>query len=452
MPDIIKGDSHLSRSFFCRSFSRRRLLKAGVAIGGSGVVTGWFPFLKSGSQNPPGRAGSDSSETEVKTAEKVRGKMPAKTHVAVVGAGAFGGWTALYLLRHGAHVTLTDAWGPGNSRASSGGETRVIRGTYGPNQPYTKMAARAMQLWKENEQQWNLKLQHQVGVLWMVTAGDDHFERESLPVLHEAGIPYHKLSVRDMASRWPQINLEAVHWGIYEPEGGFLMARAACQAVLDGFLAEGGEYKQMAVASSDLDGGSWESLSLSDGSKLRADQYVFACGPWLGKLFPETIGSRVRPTRQEVFFFGPPAGDQRFDETRLPVWADHRDKFMYGIPGTQGRGFKIADDTRGPEFDPTSGDRTVSTEGLKSVRDYIAFRFPALKDAPLVESRVCQYENSPDNNFIIDRHPGHENVWLLGGGSGHGFKHGPALGEMVAGLVLGRKDPDALFRLHRFGN
>jgi glycine/D-amino acid oxidase-like deaminating enzyme len=207
----------------------------------------------------------------------------------------------------------------------------------------------------------------------------------------------------------------------------------------------------MAVASSDLDGGSWQSLSLSDGSKLRADQYVFACGPWLGKLFPETIGNRVRPTRQEVFFFGPPAGDQRFDETRLPVWADHRDKFMYGIPGTQGRGFKIADDTRGPEFDPTSGDRTVSTEGLKSVRDYIAFRFPALKDAPLVESRVCQYENSPDNNFIIDRHPRHEDVWLLGGGSGHGFKHGPALGEIVAGLVLERKDPDALFRLHRFG-
>ena len=148
--------------------------------------------------------------------------MPAKTQVAVIGAGAFGGWTALYLLRRGARVTLVDAWGPGNSRASSGGETRVIRGTYGPNQPYTKMAARAMQLWKENGQLWNLKLQHQVGVLWMVTAGDDHFERESLPALREAGIPYQELSVRDMSSRWPQINLDAVNWGIYEPEGGFL--------------------------------------------------------------------------------------------------------------------------------------------------------------------------------------------------------------------------------------
>jgi glycine/D-amino acid oxidase-like deaminating enzyme len=195
----------------------------------------------------------------------------------------------------------------------------------------------------------------------------------------------------------------------------------------------------------------WDSLSLSDGSKVEADQYVFACGPWLGKLFPESVGTRIRPTKQDVFFFGTPAGDNRFAETSLPVWADHRDRFIYGIPSNEGRGFKVADDTRGPEFDPTAGERAVSPQGLKIIRDYIAFRFPALKDAPLLESRVCQYENTADNNFILDRHPQHKNVWLLGGGSGHGFKHGPALGEMVAGLIMEFKDPDALFRLSRFG-
>ncbi len=428
-----------------RHVSRRRLLQVAVAIGGSSTLEGSFPFLKSASADILKQADGQAMQTT----PQVKGTMPAKSHVAVIGAGAFGGWTALYLLRRGMRVTLVDAWGPGNSRASSGGETRVIRGTYGPHQPYTKMAARAMQLWKENEQRWNVKLLHQIGVLWMVTSGDDQFERGSLPMLKEAGIPYQELSVQEMAVRWPQINLQAVHWGIYEPEGGFLLARLACQAVLDSFLAEGGEYRQLTVLSRDLDPSQWDSLSLSDGSKLRADQYVFACGPWLGKLFPETIGNRVRPTRQEVFFFGTPAGDQRFDETKLPVWADHRDKFLYGIPGNQGRGFKIADDTRGAEFDPTSGERTISAEGLKSVRDYIGFRFPAMKDAPLLESRVCQYENSPDNNFIIDRHPKYENVWLLGGGSGHGFKHGPALGEMVAELVADRKDPAAIFRLKK---
>ncbi len=319
------------------SFSRRWLLKIFAGIGGASSLVAWFPFPKFPSTNMLKHADKQGATTKVK----------AETHIAVIGAGAFGGWTALYLLRRGAKVTLLDAWGPGNSRASSGGETRVIRGTYGPNQPYTKMAARATQLWKENEKRWNQKLMHQTGVLWMVTAGDDHFERQSLPLLRNAGIAYQELSVQEMAARWPQINLESVHWGIYEPDGGFLMARVACQAVLAGFLAEGGEYKQVAALPPDLDG-KWDGLSLSDGSQLEADQYVFACGPWLGKLFPETVGNRIRATKQDVFFFGTPAGDNRFTEEKMPVWADHRDRFIYGIPGNQGRGFKVADDTRGP--------------------------------------------------------------------------------------------------------
>jgi glycine/D-amino acid oxidase-like deaminating enzyme len=215
-------------------------------------------------------------------------------------------------------------------------------------------------------------------------------------------------------------------------------------------LAEGGEYKQLAVLPHDLECDIRNGLTLSDGSKLIADQYVFACGAWLGKLFPETIGDRIHPTRQDVFFFGTPAGDDRFSWLKLPVWADHRDRFIYGIPAADGRGFKVADDTRGPEFDPTSGERVAGEEGLKLIRDYVAFRFPAMKDAPLLETRVCQYENSPDNHLIIDRHPVSENVWLVGGGSGHGFKHGPALGEMLAELVLEDKDPDAIFQLARF--
>jgi monomeric sarcosine oxidase len=375
--------------------------------------------------------------------------MQWKSHVAVIGAGAFGGWTALYLLRRGAQVTLVDAWGPGNSRSSSGGETRIIRGTYGPGQPYTKMAARAQRLWTEHEIRWRRQLLHCTGVLWMATSSDDEFERSSLPMLREAGIAYEELSARDMGKRWPQINVEDVRWAIHEPEGGFLMARIACQTVLEGFVAEGGEYKQAAVLPHDLETGLRDGLTLSDRSRLSADQYVFACGPWLGKLFPETIGDRIRPTKQDVFFFGTPAGDDRFSGTKLPVWADHRDRFIYGIPATDGRGFKVADDTRGPKFDPTSGERTVDQEGLKRARDYVAFRFPAMKDAPLVETRVCQYENSPDNHLIIDRHPAANNLWLVGGGSGHGFKHGPTVGEMLAEWVMEYKQPDPMFQLAR---
>jgi sarcosine oxidase len=373
-----------------------------------------------------------------------------KIHVGVIGAGAFGGWTALYLLRRGARVTLLDAWGPGNSRSSSGGESRIIRGTYGANQPYTKMSVRALQLWKEHEERWRIRLLHRIGVLWMAATEEDAFERSSLASLREAGVSYKELSVPEMSKRWPQIHFEGVRWGIYEPKGGFLRARLACQKVAEGFVAEGGEFRETAVLPTGLEDSCQDGLRLSDGSKLVADKYVFACGPWLGTLFPQTIGTLIRATRQEIFFFGPPAGEERFSARNLPVWADHRERFVYGMPASDGRGFKVADDTRGPEFDPTSGDRNVSAEGLKVAREYLGFRFPGMKDAPLIEARVCQYENTPDEHFIIDRHPESENVWILGGGSGHGFKHGPALGEMMAGLVMEEKDPDPLFRLERF--
>jgi sarcosine oxidase len=376
--------------------------------------------------------------------------MKSKPHIAVVGAGAFGGWTALHLLERGARVTLLDAWGPGNSRASSGGETRIMRGAYGPDQPYTETAARALELWAKYERRWKRRFLHRTGVLWMVSSRDDAYERGSLAVLRHARMKFQELSTREMRRRWPQINFEGVHWGIFEPECGYLDARVSCQAVVDAFVSEGGTYRQLEVSPDGLESGHLPGLKLSDGSRLRADHYVFACGPWLGKLFPETLGSIIRPTKQDIFFFGTPAGDPCFTDEHLPVWGDHGKRFFYGIPGDDHRGFKVADDTRGAAFDPTNGERVASQATLKRLREYVAFRFPTLKDAPLIETRVCQYEQTPDSNFIVDRHPRRENVWLLGGGSGHGFKHGPALGEMMAELILEGGETDAVWRLPRF--
>jgi len=375
--------------------------------------------------------------------------MATKPHVVVVGAGAFGGWTALFLRRQGARVTLLDAWGPGNARASSGGETRVIRATYGSRMVYTRMAVRALTLWKQHERRWNRRLFHGIGVLWLVES-DEQYEKAALPILRDAKVRFEELTGPEVVRRWPQINCDRVRWAIFEADGGYLTARRACAAVLDGFLAEGGEYRQLAVQQPTPSGGRLSSVTLSDGSRLAADHFVFACGPWLGSLFPDVIGDRIRATRQEVFFFGTPPGDQRFTETALPVWADHGTTFMYGIPGNEWRGFKVADDTRGPVIDPTTESRVPSREALKTAQDYIAYRFPALKDAPLLEARVCQYEESPDEHFIIDRLPGAANVWLVGGGSGHGFKHGPAVGELVARLALSEAAPDEQFRLSRF--
>jgi glycine/D-amino acid oxidase-like deaminating enzyme len=376
--------------------------------------------------------------------------MKSKPHVAVVGAGAFGGWTALQLLERGARVTLLDAWGPGNSRASSGGETRIMRGTYGPGQPYTETAARALKLWTKYERRWKKQFLHRTGVLWMVSSHDDAYERGSLEPLREAKIRFQELSTAQMKKRWPQVNFSGVHWGIFEPDCGYLDARASCQAVVEAFIGQGGEYRQLAVLPDGLESTPLRGLRLSDGSRLKADHYVFACGPWMGKLFPESLGEIIRPTKQDIFFFGPPAGESRFTDAHLPVWGDHGKRFFYGIPGSDRRGFKVADDTRGTAFDPTDGERVVSQATLRRVREYIAFRFPAMKDAPLIETRVCQYEQTSDSHFIVDRHPRMNNVWLLGGGSGHGFKHGPALGEMMTEMILKDGEAGVHWRLSRF--
>ena len=284
----------------------------------------------------------------------------------------------------------------------------------------------------------------------MAAGRDDAFERGSVEMLQAANIKYQKLSGVQLRKRWPQINFEGIEWGIFEPECGYLDARASCAAVVDAFVAAGGRYRQASVLGRGLEEVSFRSLCLSDGSQLKAHSYVFACGPWLGQLFPQAVGSNLQATKQDVFFFGTPAGDTRFHDPNLPVWADHSGTFHYGIPGSDRRGFKIADDTRGPDFDPTTGERVIDPETLKDIREYVAFRFPALRDAPLIEARVCQYEQTPDSHFIIDRHPTNENVWLLGGGSGHGFKHGPAIGEMMADLILRDGSPEAIWRLDRF--
>jgi len=188
------------------------------------------------------------------------------------------------------------------------------------------------------------------------------------------------------------------------------------------------------------------SVQTGTGDTISAGTFVFACGPWLPKVFPTLLAERIFPTRQEVFFFGPPRDDPRFAPPAMPTWLDFGEG-LYGIPDLESRGFKLAPDEHGPAFDPDEGERLVSKEGVERVRLFLARRFPALKDAPLVEARVCQYENTSSGDFLIDRHPEMDNVWLVGGGSGHGFKHGPAVGEYVTDRVLSGTPVDARFSL-----
>jgi glycine/D-amino acid oxidase-like deaminating enzyme len=371
--------------------------------------------------------------------------------VLVAGAGAFGGWTALELVRRGAAVRLVDAWGPGNARASSGGETRVIRATYGSHHVYTRMARRALDLWRADGERHGQGLLRTTGALWMF-AGQNPFISASKAALRASGLPLEEVSPAEARRRYPQIDFSGVAAVLFEPEAGYLRARDACEHIAARVAAEGGSYSSAAVRGPVRLDGPLRRVTLADGSSLEADVFVFACGPWMPSLFPDVLGSLIAITRQEIYYFGPDAGDSRFTGECLPVWLDAGERFVYGIPGDVNTSFKVADDTPGPPMDPTTDDRVPDAQGVDRIRGFLSRRFPALSGAPLVRAEVCQYESTPDAHFIIDRHPLSPNVWLVGGGSGHGFKMGPAVGELVASLVLGEAAVDPAFALARFAS
>lgn len=371
-------------------------------------------------------------------------------HVVVVGAGAFGGWTALELVRSGARVTLLDAWGAGNPRASSGGETRVIRASYGTRSIYTGMARRAYELWREADTAWGQSLFRRTGGLWMFT-GDEGFGHGSAEALTAEGLPYEWWSPGDIAARYPQMSTDGLTSAIWEPDAGVLDARRACEVVAARVAASGAAVERRMIAGPvDPAEAAAGRVRLDGGNHVEADAFVFACGPWLGTLFPDVIGDAITPTRQEVYYFGTPAGNAGFTDEQLPVWVEFDDRMRYGIPGRPGGGFKFADDTSGERFDPTSGSREISPDQVEMAREYVGRRFPALAGAPLLGGEVCQYEATPDSDFVVARHPAAGNVWIAGGGSGHGFKMGPVVGEIMRDAVLHDTGLDTRFDLNRF--
>ena len=340
---------------------------------------------------------------------------------------------------------LVDAYGPSNSRSSSGGESRIIRMGYGPDDLYSRSAIRSMHLWQQFFKRVNdLSLFKQTGVLWLAGQNDNYCEA-TWNTLSKLGVDLEKLTRRDLRARYPQYDFSDIEWGILELGSGALMARRAVQTVAARTVQDGthflGECVLPFTATGRLD-----SVKTGSGATIEAERFVFACGPWLGKLFPDILQQAIRVTRQEVYFFGIPPGDNRFGPEHSPIWIDFND-LVYTFPNLEGRGFKLAIDAHGPDFDPDSGDRIVTEAGIESARAVLRRRIPDLAQAPVSETRVCQYENTSNGDLLIDRHPTLENVWLVGGGSGHGFKHGPAVGEYLVSMISGEGTPEPRFAL-----
>ena len=343
--------------------------------------------------------------------------------VVVVGAGSFGASLAWWLARAGTRVTLVDQFEPGDRRATSGGETRLIRASHGDGAEYTASARRARTLWRELEQESGEALMLECGLAWFAHAANG-WEAESERTLRAQGIPVDRLTVAEAARLFPSFRGDDLEFVLFEPEAGGLRAQRATQTLAARAVAHGATLER-AVARPD-----GERVALADGRRLEADAVVWACGGWLSALFPGLVS--VRTTRQDLFFLD--GGEAWVD---APGWVDY-DGAVYGIGDIDGIGVKIAPDTEGPEL-PADAELPPADPGNERwARDYAARRFPGLAGAALRESRTCRYELSPDSHFVAAPHPEHPSVWLLGGGSGHGFKHGPALAEQVADALTGR--------------
>ena len=270
--------------------------------------------------------------------------MTLSSRVVVIGAGVFGAWTALLLRRSGLSVTLLDAFGAGHTRSSSSGASRVIRIGYGHETLYSRWAQRSLVAWQELSRERRQELFTKTGVLWMARE-DDASTDETIETLGQLGVPFETLDRVQLEGRYPQLNFGLVARGLLEPKSGVILARRAVQAVVEQAVKQSVDYR-VTAAMPPTTSGHLESVHTTDGDEIRAGTYVFACGPWLPKLFPTLLGPRIHPTRQEVFFFGTEPGDRRFAPPAMPAWVDFAGG-VFGLPDLEGRGFKIGLDHHG---------------------------------------------------------------------------------------------------------
>jgi sarcosine oxidase len=360
-----------------------------------------------------------------------------RPHVVVVGAGAWGGWTAYWLRAHGAQVTLVDAYGPGNSRASSGDDTRGIRTAYGERELWSRMAAEAIRRWNEWDAEWAKPLNQR----HFFTTGDlilrpemDNFLTETRAVWDRIGTPYEVLTPDEIRYRFPQIEIGELGVGVYEPGAGVARARRCCESVAEIVQRMGGELRIAHASLGARAGNRLNDVVLAPGDRLAADAFVFACGVWLPKVLPEAMAGKMRASLGHVYYFGTPAGESRFTYPNMPSW---------NVGGTTGwpalgqdnRGFRVRFGGRAGD-DPDASERAIDSALFAGAREFLNRWFPAMGDAPIVETRACHYDGSINRNFIVDRHPGLDNVWVVGAGQAEGFKMGPVIGEYAARRVL----------------
>lgn len=360
--------------------------------------------------------------------------------VGIIGGGIVGASVALHAVRQGATVVLLDDGPLPNPRGASIDHSKVFRYAY-PDPFYVRLAVAAHALWKELEHDAGRPLLVDTGLILFdpgnaATACFDALGRERCDAV--------RLNAAETGERWPQFSANAFEHAVFDPSGAMTRAEDAVRATLELARRAGVTFVERdRVVALTAHG-----LTTRSGAQIACGKVVVAAGPWTAKLRPE-LAPHLRVTRQEVLYFEPHDPDE-FAPGRFPIFLDFASGF-YGFPVHHGRAMKLANHAKGPGADPDVVDPAIVDE--PAARKFLHRFLPGLADARLVECRVCYYDNTPDDDFIIDWLPGRTDVLLATGFSGHGFKFGPLLGRIVAELLHSGKSsvPLERFALGRFG-
>jgi len=370
-----------------------------------------------------------------------------RSDIAIIGAGIMGVSAACELARKGARVVVIDQAHLPNPRAASVDHSKVFRFAY-PDPLYAKLAVDALARWRALELRTGAKLHTQTGAL-LIARSDQSIEAEYYKTLRSLGLECDKLDSRLVSAHFPQFNSRAFAYGVYDPSGAILHAEGAVRALIKLAIASGVRFVE-GERVVELKQGKWSSLTITSesGHKVECERAMVSSGPWSRILLP-LLAKKLTTTRQELVYFEPKPGQNRvsFEPDSFPIFLE-LDSGFYGFPIHHNGAMKIANHHKGVEIDPNGDPQQVGEDFIKRCREFFAQFIPALEDATVSETNICYYNNTPDDDFIIDWHPEMSGILIVTGFSGHGFKFGPTIGRIAADLLL---QGEASFNIDRFG-
>ena len=362
------------------------------------------------------------------------------SHILIAGAGAFGLSAALALVERGHRVAVVDPTGPvGHSQAASRDISKIVRSEYGADPAYTELAEAAIDQWHEWNNRFGL-LYHETGITWLAPAWEpDSYEAQSLATARQFGKQVQVLDADDVARRFPMVKAGSLNVGYHNPRGGFAESLEALRALFRDLTDRGVDFHLGQFVERPAErGGRCLGFHLNDGRLLEADHMLVCGGAWTGALVPG-MEPNIRPTGQPLFHLQV-ANPNRYTPPNFPVMAlDLANAGLYVLPQhpTQ-QVVKVGLHTSGRILDPMRDDRIVSDTETRILRRMLGRFVPELAAAPIIDSRICLYCDTPDYDFWIDRHPDIDNLTVACGGSGHGFKFMPVLGAVIADAVEGK--------------